>query len=126
MKILSGLLVAVLILHLQCGGSCLLNSSSRGAAALAAISVPEPPCHQHAELPSRNQTPKHDSNNPCDHGPLAQSTLSAAAKAGVNAVGVLPPGIETVVTHDSANSVYIPEEPPHVRSVSARMSILRI
>ena len=126
MKILSGVLVAALVLHLQCGGSCLLNSSGRAAIALASTSSPEPPCHQHAEMPSRDHAPKHDSNSPCDQGSLTQSTLSAAAKTGLNVVGVLPPGIETVVARDSATCLYRPEKPPDVRSASVPISVLRI
>jgi hypothetical protein len=126
MKIVSGVLVAVLLLHVQCGGACLLNSSGRAAVTLASTGSPEPPCHRHADTPSRDHTPKHDSNGPCDQGPLTQSTVSAAAKTGLNVAGVLPKGIETAVARDSISCAYSPEKPPHVRSASARISVLRI
>jgi len=125
MKILSGVLVAVLVLHLQCGGSCLLNSAGP-APAVTSTTSPEPPCHQHSGTPSGDQTPKPHSNGPCDQGPLTQSTLSAAAKTGFSVAAVLPPGIETVMTPDSVTRVYNPETPPQVTSSSARLSVLRI
>ncbi len=125
MKTVAAVLIAVLVLHIQCGGSCLLNSSGQAATSVS-TSSPEPPCHGHAEMPSSDKTPKHDSNGPCDQGPITQSTLSSAAKIGFHSVGVLPSGIEMTVGRDSVSPIYNPEKPPHVISASAHISVLRI
>src|SRR2546427_12981760 len=78
MKMFSALLVGVLLLHLQCGGSCLFGSFE-GKIDTPSTS-PEPPCHKHAEIPSKGQAPPRDGNSPCNQGPVAASKLWSAGK----------------------------------------------
>src|SRR5215467_15056762 len=78
MRMFSALLVGVLLLHVQCGGSCLL--SAFGTKADVSPTSSEPPCHKHQETPTKDQAPSHDSNSPCDQGPVTDSKLSSGGK----------------------------------------------
>jgi hypothetical protein len=124
MRIVAASLVVVFLFHLQCSGSCVLNSSSGRPAVVLTSS--DPPCHRHAEIPSKDQTPKHDANGPCDQGPPAQSTLSAAAKIALHITGILPADIGTPVADSPAAAVFNLDKPPHVSPPSIHISVLRI
>jgi hypothetical protein len=102
MRVVAAFLVVVLLFHLQCGGSCVLNSSSS-----------DPPCHQ---------TPKHDQNGPCDQRHLTQST----PKIDLDVAGILAMDIETPVTGFIATAVFSPDTLSYLTPPSARFSILRI
>src|SRR3954453_4201159 len=99
MKAVAALVIIFLVLHLQCGGACLLSS----------FSAPEPPCHQH---------PAHQSQGPCDPGPVLQTTLELPA--------ILPAVIETSLTTDAAIPFFNPEKPAAFLPASIRFSVLRV
>src|SRR5215831_419618 len=83
MKAASTILIAVLALHLQCSGSCLADS-------LRAFDN-QPPCHKHANLPSKDHQPSHETNNPCDQGSILQSKVQISIRsADLQLTAVLP------------------------------------
>jgi len=124
MKMFSALLVGVLLLHLQCGGSCLFGSFE------GKIDTPstnsEPPCHKHAEIPSKGQAPSRDGNSPCNQGPVADSKLSSGGKVTVPMPAMLPATVGPLAAFDCGIIRFIVEKTPHFPSSVARLSVLRI
>src|SRR6266704_7142130 len=119
MKMFSALLVGVLLLHLQCGGSCLFGSFE------GKIDTPstnsEPPCHKHAEVPSKGQAPARDGNSPCNQGPVANSKLSSVGKIALQMPAMLPATVGPLAGFDSGISGFIAERPPHLPSSVVRL-----
>jgi len=124
MKMFSALLVGVLLLHLQCGGSCLFGSFE-GKIDTPSTS-PEPPCHKHAEIPSKGQAPSRDGNSPCNQGPVADSKLSSGGKVTLQMPLMLPATVGPVAAFDFGITGFIAEKTPHFPSSVARLSVLRI
>jgi hypothetical protein len=124
MKILSGLVIAALLLHLQCGSFCLQNSFNLKIE--AASTSPEPPCHKHAENPSKGQSPARDGNGPCSSGSAAESKLSTGGKVAFQFTAILPVEIGTLLEHVSDTNGSIPGFPPQSSFPIARISVLRI
>src|SRR6266566_3622712 len=124
MKMFPALLVAVLLLHLQCGGSCLFGSFERK------IDVPstssEPPCHEHAQIPSKGQAPSHDGNGPCNQGPITGSKLSSGGKVSLQVAAILPATVGPLAAFDCGITGFIAEKTPHLLSSVVRLSVLRI
>ena len=123
MKMFSALLVGVLLLHLQCGGSCLFGSFE-GKIDTPSTS-PEPPCHKHAEIPSKGQAPSRDGNSPCNQGPVADSKLSSGVKVTLQ-MPAIPATVGPLAGFDFGISGFIAERPPHLPSPVVRLSVLRI
>src|SRR5215467_935213 len=98
MRIFSALLVGVLLLHVQCGGSCLL--SAFGTKADVSSTSSEPPCHHQEGTPTKDQTPSHDSNSPCDQGPVTESKLSFAGKVTTQLPAILATAYQLVAPSD--------------------------
>jgi hypothetical protein len=122
-KTLCGLLITVLLLHLQCGGSCLLDSF--GTKANMTSTSSEPPCHQHSETPLKDQAPTHDGNSLCQ-GPITASKLSNGMKVTLVAAAVAPVAIETPALGSSGITRFLAVQPPHLSSPLNRLSVLRI
>ena len=123
MKMLSALLVGVLLLHLQCGGSCLFSSFGRHVDVPATSS--ELPCHKHAETPSKAPVPSRDGNSPCNQGPVADSKLSSGVKVTLQ-MPAIPATVGPLAGFDFGISGFIAERPPHLPSPVVRLSVLRI
>ena len=123
MKVLCGLVIATLVLHLQCGGSCLTDSS--GEKAQAASMSTEPPCHSHTEVPAKGRPPAHEGNSLCNQAPLTESKVSAGGKVALQFAAILPATIESLPPYGSFFS-FVPEKPAGLSSPSLRVSVLRI
>src|SRR5437867_2424767 len=106
MKTLSFMLAAVMIMHLQCGGSCLSES----------LQAAQPPCHQHGSAPSKTPQVPHDANSPCTQGPLIESQFMAVLPVTIQTITLIEPISRTFTTHD----------PSGVWSPPIPLSILRI
>src|SRR2546429_5575187 len=123
MKMFSALLVGVLLLHLQCGGSCLFSSFERK------IDVPstssEPPCHKHAEIPSKGQAPSRDGNSPCNQGPVADSKLSSGGKITLPMPAMLPATIGPLAAFHWGIIRFILQKTPHSPASVRRLSVPR-
>jgi len=67
------ILVAVLFVHLHCGGTCLEDSFSGNSGAAGA--APELPCHQPNPNSSKIPAAPHDITGPCTQGPTIKAKL---------------------------------------------------
>jgi hypothetical protein len=124
MKTLCGLLIVVVTAHLHCGDSCLVESFS--ASTQTASTSTEPPCHKHAEIPSKEQQPSHESKGPCSEGSVLRGKISIDGKIALELIAVLPTQVATVLTSSSAVPGFIPENPPGASPYIVSTSILRI
>jgi hypothetical protein len=91
MKILATILVLLLFLHLECGGSCLAESFH---ARTHAAANEEPPCHQHGQTPTNDTPSSHHAEGTCAQGPLIEAKLSVS-KVVLHWDGTLPTTVET-------------------------------
>src|SRR5215510_14012935 len=124
MKIFSALLVGVLLLHVQCGGSCLVSAFRTMAEPSSTSS--EPPCHRHEGTPTKDQAPSHDSKSPCDQGPITESKLSFGGKVTSQLPAILPTACRLLAPFDWGITGFIEEKPPNLSHSLARLSVLRI
>jgi hypothetical protein len=113
-----------LLLHLQCGGSCLL--SAFGTKTDASSTSSEPPCHHQSESPSKTPAPAHDSNGPCDQSPVTEFKLSAAGQVPLQFVAILPTTVSYMEPYDSLIAGFTLEKPPHLPAPIVLVSVLRI
>src|SRR5215475_241330 len=73
MKTFATILIFLLFLHLECGGSCLAESFvSRTHVATNG----EPPCHQHGQAPTNDAPSSRHAQGTCAQGPLIEGKLS--------------------------------------------------
>ena len=124
MKTLCALLIGVLVLHLQCDGSCLAESFSSTVDATPAGM--EPPCHKPADVPSDIPQPSHEGNSACSQGPLIESKVSASGKTALQLAAVLPATVGVIALNDPFVPGFTPENLPSVWSPLIPPSILRI
>ncbi len=122
MKILSTMLILLLFLHLQCGGSCLTESFGLGA--LPATKT-QPPCHQQGQTPSNDSHPSHHSDGTCTQGPLIEAKLSIG-KVVLQSDATLPDTIRTSQPSDFEMRGCIPADPRILLSPPTAISVLRI
>src|SRR5262245_42790155 len=121
MKSWSAILIAVLILHLQCSGSCASESVKSKPAPAAA----EAPCHQHSGDSSKSPKAPRENNSPCNQGQAIESRTSVAGKSMLPIDAVMPaPVVVTILSEASASKTA--EEPPDVWAPPILVSILRI
>jgi hypothetical protein len=124
MKILCSLLIAVLVGHLECGGSCLAESF--GVKPHATTVNMEPPCHKAAEMPSKSPQPSDEHSGVCSQGPLIASKLSIGGKPLLQSIAVLPALTFILQPSDSSTRQFIPANPPGLLPFLVPISILRI
>jgi hypothetical protein len=124
MKMVSAVLVSLLFLHLQCGGSCLLGAFGAKADLPAASS--EPTCHHPSESPSKTPAPAHDNNGPCNQSPVTEFKLSAARQVTLQFVAILPATVSYMESYESFIAAFAPEKPPHLPTPIVLASVLRI
>ena len=116
------LLIAALVVHLQCGGSCLaetLNSQTAGAS-----SSVEPPCHEHQQ-PTDSPQQNHDRFNSCSQGPLIEAKGGASGKGMLNVAAISPLFSLRVNIREPFTALVIVNPPGNVVSTFAT-SVLRI
>jgi len=118
MKTASTILILILLAHLQCGGSCVIETLKHSSPATS-----DPPCHQHNQNPEKER-PVHQSEGTCSQGPLIESK-ALVKRVALPELAMLPAqaAIE-VSTSDVIRplDIRIPFIPPAPQSVS----ILRI
>src|SRR5215831_9219651 len=68
MKVVCTVVSFVMFLHLQCGGTCLVQVFS--GAMHPVTTTTEPPCHQHGKTPGHDQAPSPDKGGPCSQGQI--------------------------------------------------------
>jgi len=81
------LLVAVLLAHLQCNGSC--NAEILKLKGEVASSSAEPPCHQH-EQPTGSSQPHKDAVDSCNERPLIVRKAGATVQPTLDVAMTLP------------------------------------
>jgi hypothetical protein len=128
MKSVVLLLTFSLVLHLECGGSCLVDPANAKAAVDQTTS--EPPCHQHAEGRSQSQipsnTPAHDGTSPCSQGQVIESKLLGAGKVTLPLVAIAPHTVEHLTAFWPSIIGFSPGKPPHLSLPPDPSSVLRI
>lgn len=127
MKSIVVLLTFSLVLHLQCGGSCLADS----AEVKADQTTSEPPCHQHAESSSKrsqvpSHAPAHDDSSPCSQGQVTEFKSSVAGKVALPLAAIMPNTIENLTAHRPLIVRLSPEKAPHLADPPTLFSVLRI
>ena len=117
-----------LVLHLQCAGSCLVDSANAKAAVEQTSS--EPPCHQHAEGGSQSQVPSHapvhDGTSPCNQGQVIESKLSGGDRVTLPLVAILPHRVESLTALAPSIIQFSPGKPTHLSPSPDLISVLRI
>jgi hypothetical protein len=88
MKYVCMLLIAVLVVHLQCGGSCLAEMLSSQADVSKGSA--EPPCHQHQQQSSDVPQPRHDTVSSCSQGPIIDAKATASGKCALDVAAISP------------------------------------
>ena len=105
MKIVCALLVVVLLVHLECIGSCLAESA-------------QPPCHQHQS--------QHDANSSCSDKPLVDANSAAAGKCTLELADML----SVLAGAQTFNEVTLPQlvanHLPGISDRTAATLVLRI
>ncbi|HEY2384340.1 MAG TPA: hypothetical protein VGK48_24455 [Terriglobia bacterium] len=129
MKKVVVLLTLSLVVHLQCGGSCLAGS----AAATAAVNetTSEPPCHQHAESPSKHRedpshAPAHANNSPCSQGQGIEAKLSGARKLILPLAAIMPAAAANLTPHRPVIVRFGFGTPPRLEDPPTLFPVLRI
>ncbi len=72
------MLIAVILMHLQCGGSC-VATHFYAASDVAAPASAKPACHEGANSPVNEKPSNHDSDS-CGQGPAIESKGGPAVK----------------------------------------------
>src|SRR5262245_15220215 len=124
MKTLCTMLIALLFVHLQCGGSCLAESLRLET--LGPTSA-EPPCHQHGPTPTNDQPTHHaeGTEGTCTQGPLIEAKLSIA-KVVLQWEATFPDAIGTSQPSDLEIHRYIPADARILLRPAAAISVLRV
>jgi len=91
----------------------------------------EPPCHQHAESPSKDSpapshAPSHDGTSPCNQGQVIESKLSVDGKVTLPSVAILPNTVQNLTDPRPRIIAFALGEPFHAADPPTLFSILRI
>lgn len=125
MKSICSILIAlVMLMHLQCGASCL--SESLGSTAQATPVSTEPACHQRANFPSNSSHAPHETNTPCSQGPVVEAKIMLSGKWVQHLIAVLPPAAPILSLDQSTNLTFSTHHPPDVWSPPISLPVLRI
>ena len=125
MKLLPKFLVLVMLIHLQCGGSCLVEAF--GGPVHSAAANEEPSCHHHQDAPAGdNQQPSHDENAPCSRGQLIESKTYDFGKVVLQTAAILPAEAPSLRMIDFTVHVFVPEGQGLDLASPIPTSILRI
>jgi hypothetical protein len=116
-------LVAVLIVHLLCSGSC----ASEAFAGSAAPPTPEPPCHGHEQKPSPSAPQSHEGGGPCSQGQIVASKPGAIGTCVLQLdAAVLLPAISSSLTLPVVLRDLMPERSPGIAGVAGTIFNFRI
>src|SRR5262245_34012383 len=123
MKTLSTMLILLLLLHLQCGGSCLAESLDR---AMQGATDAQPPCHQHGQTPTNQpQQSSHHVEGTCAQGPVIEAKLGIG-KAVLQLGAILPDAIAASQPIDFEMHRHIPDDLRSLSPQPSTISVLRI
>ena len=123
MKSWCAIIIAALILHLQCSGFCL--SESLRSRAIPATG--DPPCHQHSGNSSSPERSPHPANNPCSQGPVVALKSRLAVKYACPVISALPVALVEIVNFDRVFDFRtVADNSPSLGGHSAVSSVLRI
>jgi hypothetical protein len=115
MKFLSGSLILLLLLHLQCGGSCRKPATKT-----------PPPCHKQENSPPSQPQSSHEADGPCNQGQLIESKTFHSGKVALELAAVLPLSLAAAMASD----LRLPTITPGIASVASPppvpISVLRI
>src|SRR5262249_11665095 len=118
MKTLIAILIAVLVIHMQCRVSCLAHTTS---------TTDEPPCHKHPEAPANSVPPTHETNSSCSQGLVSALQVTMAGKHLVLPLAaVLPVVVRVPSARDNVVPIFGTINAPLVSSPPAPVSVLRI
>src|ERR1051326_7215951 len=113
-----------MLLHLQCGGSCLVDSFGGSIHSVAPDS--EPSCHHHQDVPeNKDQQSSHDANAPCSRGQLIESKTYDAGKILLPIAGILPVDTPPLRAAETLR-IFLPEGSHPDLALPIPISILRI
>jgi len=118
MKILCAILIAIVVVHLQCGGSCLGESSK------IPVST-DPPCHQHSNTPKDSDQP-HESNNRCGQGSLIEAKAAGFGRHVLQPIAFIVPAAAPTITFGVVPIPVAVQSPPDLSTITSTVSILRI
>jgi hypothetical protein len=123
MKSFCGLIAVLLVLHLQCGGSCLVESF---ATPQAASTAGQPPCHHQGGVPSKSPAPSRQTSGPCSQTSIVELKAATSKAVVLEFVAALPNPV--VLSAASGFVITLPgrENPPGFSSFQTTPSILRI
>ena len=110
MKFASSILIVVMVLHSQCGATCLADALG-GKAAVAETSS-EPPCHQHQQAPLGSSDKRGETGNPCSQSPIIEARSSIAGKVVLQFVAAAVTAAPvTTLDQPSALTLTVPHLP---------------
>src|SRR5262249_16143240 len=125
MKLLPKFLILVMLVHLQCGGSCLVEAF--GGPVPSAAANKEPSCHHQQDAPADDkQQPSHDANAPCSLGQLIEAKTYNFGKVVLQTAAILPAEAPSLRTVDFTVHGFVPEGRHLDLASPAPISILRI
>src|SRR5262249_2698305 len=119
---LCAMLIVLLFVHLQCGGSCLAESLRLETHPPSTSA--EPPCHQHSQTPTNDQSSNH-AEGTCTQGPLIDSKFSAGTVM-LQWDATLPGAIGTGQPSDFDIFRYTPADPVILFHPPVSISVRRI
>src|SRR5262249_5182290 len=123
MKTLPTMLILLLLLHLQCGGSCLAESLDR---ATQGATDAQPPCHQHGQTPTNKpQQSSHHVEGTCAQAPVIEAKLDIG-KAVLQLGAILPDVITASQPNNFEMHRYIPDDLRSLLLRPSAISVLRI
>ena len=118
-------IIAALLMHLQCGSSCL--AESLGSRQQTTPISTEPPCHQHSQAPSNDPVPKHETNTPCTQGPAAEAkSLLCRKNVHLHVAALLPLAAPVLTLEPAIEANFRWHNPPDESSPPKAVSVLRI
>src|SRR4030095_3389820 len=128
MRILCGMLIVVLAMHVQCGAWCFAEAF--GARAVQQATTPsndEPPCHKNSGDPVPTPPTSHETSSSCDPGSVVESKVRVIGKHTLMPITAIVQPVAALVLFDPGFLTRTAEDiPPEISSPPLRSAILRI
>jgi len=122
MKVLCFVLIAILIAHLQCSGTC----ASESLDSQTSSPPTQPPCHEHDKQSDSSQPKSHDAANSCSQGSVIEAKQILKTKPTLLSSAVLH--VVLTATGDNPSKAMAPriDDPPGFSLSLPAASVLRI
>jgi len=104
MKTITAVLIAVLVIHMQCRISCLAQQPGSTDVPTTNTGA-EPPCHQHPDAPPKPAPPSHETDSSCSQGLVSALQVTVTGK---NLLLPLAAVLPVVVTVESFRDNVVP------------------